>query len=141
MSNVIGGIFNLSDKLQFENLNHRLRRNQVINGNIANAETPGFRAIGYDFEDQLQAVADLNGSSKMAVSDPRHIIHSFASADGNIRPDVYVRPTETIGNDGNTVDIDKEMGDLAKNEILYRSAVETINRKIGMLRYAINGGR
>jgi flagellar basal-body rod protein FlgB len=142
MSSLIGGIFNLSDKLQFENLNQRLERNHVINANIANAETPGYRAIGYDFEDQLQAVSDVNQEgSQMKVSDPRHLIHSFASADGTIRPDVYVRPTETVGEDGNTVDIDFEMGDLAKNEILYRSAVETINRKIGILRYAINGGR
>jgi flagellar basal-body rod protein FlgB len=141
MSGLLGGIFNPSDKLQFENLNRRLERNHVINSNIANAETPGFRAIGYDFEEQLQAVADANEGAEMKVSNPRHIIHSFASADGEIRPDVFVRPTETVGEDGNTVDLDLEMGDLAKNEILYRSAIETINRKIGILRYAINGGR
>jgi flagellar basal-body rod protein FlgB len=39
------------------------------------------------------------------------------------------------------VDIDTEMAQFSENQILYRAAVESLNRKLGMLRYAISGGR
>ncbi len=141
MRNMIGGVFNFTDKVQIESLNHRLKRSHVVNSNIANAETPGFRAIGYDFESQLQEISQVNEPLQVQVSNLKHLRHEFASADGNVRPDVYVRPTESVGEDGNTVDIDYEMARLAQNQILYRTTVEALNRKIGMLRYAITGGR
>jgi len=141
MSNAIGGLFNFSDRLQMESMNQRQVRQNVIASNIANAETPGFRAIGYDFEEQLQTVAGTNEPIGLNVSNPKHLKNAFADADGKIKPDVYVRPTESIGEDGNTVDIDREMVEMAKNQVLYRSSIDIINRKIGMIKYAINGGR
>jgi flagellar basal-body rod protein FlgB len=141
MSNVIGGIFNFSDKIQMESLSQRSRRNEVITGNIANAETPGYRAFGYDFEKQLQDLSASKETVGVKTTDPRHLKNNFTSADGNIKPDVYVRPSESVDEDGNTVDMDAEMSQLAQNQILFRTAVETLNRKIGTLKYAINGGR
>lgn len=141
MSNIVGGLFNFSDRLQMESLNQRNRRQEVITANIANAETPGYRAFGYDFEKQLQSLGKMNEPIAVKVSDPRHLRNSNTKADGTITPDVYVRPTESVDEDGNTVDMDAEMAQLAQNQILFRTAVETLNRKIGTLRYAINGGR
>jgi flagellar basal-body rod protein FlgB len=141
MSSIVGGIFNFSDKLQMESLTQRNRRSEVITSNIANAETPGYRAFGYDFEKQLQSLAKTNEPIGVKVSDPRHLRNNFTKADGSITPEVYVRPTESVDEDGNTVDMDGEMAQLAQNQILFRTAVETLNRKIGTLKYAINGGR
>lgn len=141
MSSIVGGIFNFSDKLQMESLTQRNRRNEVITANIANAETPGFRAFGYDFEKQLQDLAKMNTPIAVKTTDPKHMHNNFTQADGKITPDVYVRPTESVDEDGNTVDMDAEMQQLAQNQILFRTAVETLNRKIGTLKYAINGGR
>jgi len=142
MSNTVGGIFNFSDKLQMESLNQRLTRNKVITGNIANSETPGYRALGYDFEDQLQALSGIDQPFSMKTSNDKHFRDSNTQADGSIQPDVYVRPQESITEDGNTVDVDQEMAQLAQNQILYRAASELISRKIGILRYAIStGGR
>ena len=141
MSSLVGGIFTKQDRLAMSSLDQRLKRGQVIGANIANAETPGYRALGYDFEQQLQAKSNLEDGVRMRVSNPRHLKNSFTKADGTITPDVYVRPTESVGEDGNTVDVDVEMANMAQNQILYRTATELINRKVGMLRYAINGGR
>ena len=141
MSNSLLGIFDFSDNFQVEVLNHRLRRNQVVNANIANSETPGYRALGYDFEEQLQAVAEINDPIPVKVTNGMHRKHNLALANGSVTPDVFVRPTESIGHDGNTVDVDEEMAKLTQNDILYRTALETINRKIGLLKYAITGGR
>lgn len=141
MSNSVGGLLSFGDRLQVASLNLRQERNNVATANIANAETPGYRAIGYDFESQLQEIAGNNEALPVRVSDPRHMRNSFTNASGDFQPEVFVKPTESIGNDGNTVDLDREMAEMAHNQILYRSAVEMINRKIGTLRYAINGGR
>lgn len=140
MNGLIGGIFNGKDRIKMEALNQRLTRSQVINANIANAETPGFRALGYDFESQLQEIDGDDGSLPMKVTDARHMRSEFVGGDGNLRPDVYVQPSESVGNDGNTVDVDKEMASLAENQIMYRATVELINKKIGVLKYAIHGG-
>lgn len=140
MNNLVGGILNFSDAVKIESLNQRLLRQKSITANIANAETPGYRAIGYEFEEQLQAVADGGDSFQMKASSPKHYVNGHTSADGEITPEVFVRPTESVGQDGNTVDVDEEMGRLAQNQIMYRSAVELLNRKIGTLKYAISAG-
>lgn len=140
MSGLIGGVFNFSDRLQMESLNQRLTRGQVITGNIANAETPGFRALGYDFEEQLQSIAGEDDPFPMATSSDKHFKSDHVLEDGTITPDVFMRPTESVGQDGNTVDVDEEMARLAENQIMYRATVETLNRKIGILKYAINNG-
>lgn len=141
MNRLIGGIFNFADRLQMSTLDQRHKRGEVISSNIANAETPGFRAIGYDFEEQLQALARLDRRTPLKVGDDRHFRNTFTKASGEIEPDVYVQPSESVGDDGNTVDLDAEMSRMSTNNILYRSAVELLNRKVGMIRYAINGGR
>lgn len=140
MSSLVGGIFNFSDRLQMEALNQRLTRGQVITANVANAETPGYRALGYDFEEQLQALSGEDDPFPMRTSSDRHFKSDHAIEDGSISPDVFVRPTESVGNDGNTVDVDDEMARMAENQILYKATVETMNRKIGVLKYAINAG-
>lgn len=141
MSGLIGGIFNGADKVQMISLDQRHKRGEIISSNIANAETPGFRAQGYAFEEQLQALLNNKTGLSMNVSHPKHLKTSLANADGTIKPDIFIRPTEDISHDGNTVDMDGEMARMAQNQILFRSAVELLNRKVGVLKYAINGGR
>ncbi len=137
----IAGLFSQSDKVQMEVLNQRLKRHEVISANIVNAETPGYRAIGYDFEEQLQAIADPENKMLMKTTNPKHFKNAHTLADGTVSSDAYIRPNESVSEDGNTVDVDQEMSELAQNQILYRGTVELINRKLAILRYAIQGGR
>jgi flagellar basal-body rod protein FlgB len=134
------GLMNQNDSIQMDALNFRLKRSEVINANVANAETPGYRALAYDFESQLQALGEEKSESAVATNS-KHRAHPFTTGEGKAEPEVYVRPTETVGNDGNTVDLDAEMSLLAQNQLLYRATVETLSKKIGLLRYAVNGGR
>lgn len=140
MSSRISGLFNQADRTQMVSLDHRMRRSDIINSNIANAETPGYRAIGYNFEDQLKEIAKASEPKRLRTTNPKHLLNEFVSSDGDLHPDVFVRPTESIGEDGNSVELDIEMAELAKNQIQYRTAIESINRKIAILKYAIQGG-
>lgn len=140
MNRLVGGIFSLSDQFKMASLDLRHRRSEVLSANIANAETPGYRALGYDFEEHLQALAGTNEPFPMRASSDKHFRNSHTEADGTIYPDVFIRPSESVGEDGNTVDVDKEMSQLAKDQILYQATVDLINRKIGKLKYAISAG-
>ena len=141
-ASVIGNqIFNKTDAVLEESLNLRMQRHMVNLSNITNSMTPGYRALGFDFEKQLQAAVGNNNEIAMKTSDPRHIKNPGISADGVLKPDMFVKPTESIGSDGNTVDVDQEMTEMAANQIIYRATIEILNRQLGMLRYGINGGR
>jgi flagellar basal-body rod protein FlgB len=133
-------LFSRSNATLESTLNHRLQRQKVIVSNIANSMTPGYRALGYDFEQQLQRSLDRSDKPALATTDSRHFKGQGVSGDGSIQPDVHVKPTESIGNDGNTVDVDREMAELAENQILYNFTVEVLNRRLAMMRYGINGG-
>lgn len=142
MRTVIGNqIFGKTDSVLEESLNQRLKRQDVNVSNITNSLTPGFRSLGYEFEKQLQAAIGSDKDLIMKVSDSRHIKAPGMGADGVLKPDLFVKPTESIGNDGNTVDIDMEMTEMAGNNTIYKATIETLNRKLAMLRYSINGGR
>ena len=57
-----------------------------------------------------------------------------------VNGEIIEDPVINLNNDGNTVDMEREMARLAENTILYRTAVELINKKLGSLKYAIQGG-
>jgi flagellar basal-body rod protein FlgB len=140
MSRLIGGLYTNGDQVKMAALGLRLNRQHVLNSNVANAETPGYRALGYNFEEQLQAVSGGEESEPMKATHSKHFLNGSTEADGTFQPEVFVRPTESVGQDGNTVDVDSEMAELAENQIMYRATVELINKKLGTLKYAISNG-
>jgi flagellar basal-body rod protein FlgB len=58
------------------------------------------------------------------------------------KADIYDNPEVNVTNDQNTVDLEKEMATLQENSILYKAALQLINKKLGSIRYAVTeGGR
>lgn len=113
----------------------RQLRHNVTTANIANAETPGYHAKKVDFEEALGRALDLDGLRGMSTSSGDHI--SVGGPSAAVRPDVYENPEGAINNDGNTVDLEKEMSALSENAILYKTALQLINKKMAALKYAI----
>ena len=100
----------------------------------------GYRALGYEFEKALGE--NFEPSMRLKTSHEKHIGANDSSGLSTSKADVFIRPERSIGEDGNTVNVDKEMAKLFQNQILYRSSSELLNRKIGLLKYAISeGGR
>jgi flagellar basal-body rod protein FlgB len=116
-------------------LTMRQLRHNVTAANVANAETPGYHAKKVDFEDALSRAIDLDGLRGMSTSNPEHI--SVGGPSAAVRPDVYENPEGAINNDGNTVDLEKEMSALSENAIMYKTALQLINKKMAALKYAI----
>lgn len=109
-------------------------RHSLISDNIANAETPGFKARRIEFEGELARVLDEH--KKGAVDLEARPQRSLAS----VRPLIYEDPQAEVGQDRNTVDMDREMAALAKNDMKYSAATESIGRKFALLKYAIGEG-
>lgn len=134
-------LFDKTTQALGSSINLRLIRNNVVSGNIANAETPGYKSQRLDFEEALSRAIDINGLNKLNADHEDH----FAVGSGSIaklRADVYDDPEGNIGNDGNTVDLEAEMSKLAENTILYKAALKLINKKMATLKYAATeGGR
>ena len=114
-------------------------RNTVIRHNIANIETPGFKASGVEFESILRN--SLNGRGFVATR--THVNHrDFGTGSiENIRPRVYQRNDLSMRADGNNVDIEAENVRLAQNSIFYNTIMEKMNSEIRRLRMAITEGR
>ncbi|RME15111.1 MAG: flagellar basal body rod protein FlgB [Bdellovibrio sp.] len=122
-------------------LNFRLIRQNITAANIANAETPGYKAKKIDFEEALEAAIDRAHRVSATVDSSDHFPVG-AGPISKVRADIYDNPEGNVSNDGNTVDMEKEMATMAENSILYKAALRLINKKLGLMKYAVTeGGR
>lgn len=101
-------------------------RGRVIANNIANANTKGFKRSDVIFEDVLNQKLQ-QGASTEELS--------------RIEPQVVQDNSTSMREDGNNVDMDMEMANMAANDILYNTLITQLNTKYDILRLAINGGR
>jgi flagellar basal-body rod protein FlgB len=115
------------DVLQ-KSLDMYLLRHSVIADNIANAETPFFKARQVNFEGELQK----------AIEDKQNGIagRDIASVQPSITEDIE----SESGQDRNTVDMDREMAAMTKNDMKYSAASQAVGKKFALMRYAISEG-
>jgi flagellar basal-body rod protein FlgB len=134
-------LFDKTTRALGASLNLRQTRNNVISSNIANAETPGYQAKKVDFEDAMARALDLEGQGTLAGTQAEHY-PTGPGALSRIKADVYENPDVDVNNDGNTVNVEREMTNLAENSIMYKAAIQLINKKMAALKYAVTeGGR
>lgn len=123
---------------QHENaLKFRALRNQVLSANIANADTPGYKARDLDFDAALKS-ATGKGVRLMGTSDS-HIgtgAKAASMTSEQLKYRVPMQPTL----DGNTVETDVEQAAFAENALMYRASLAFLDGQIRTLRYALKGG-
>lgn len=121
-------------------LNLRQMRQKLLSSNIANAETPGYKAKRIDFEEALARAIDVDGLRSLRTEDGRH----YDVAGGGIetlQPRIYEDPNGIVQDDGNTVNKEDEMAMMADNEILHDASVELLNKKLALKKYAVSSER
>ena len=118
-------------------LNLRLLNQNVISANIANSDTPGFKAKTVEFEHALRDALAVDQKVTPLEHDPRHIVHR---ATDPVDPEIYDDPNGVESLDGNTVDRPAEMAKMAENQLLYDASMEMLRKKLGMLKYSITEG-
>lgn len=130
--------FDTTMRLLHKVLDLRQANQQVIGSNIANAETPGYSARSFSFEQQLHSAMG-QGDLQPVTTQPNHIPLTPANLE-QVSGTVSVAKDKTGIGDENSVNVDQEMVKLSKNEILYEAAVTMLNKKMAMVKYATNGG-
>jgi len=119
-------------------LNARAYRQQVVASNIANADTPNFKARDVDFRAALNAA--LGGKATdtlpLVTTAARHI----SGASGNpLDASLKYRQEEQGAVDGNTVNMDTERAAFAENAVQYQASVTFINGLLRSMQIAVQG--
>ena len=135
----------LDDALRFHQtaLSLREQRQQLLASNIANADTPNFKARDIDFTKALQGA--MTRAGQVPNQAPAELVktaatHLSASGTGNIGSAPLLYRTTQQGNvDGNTVDMDVERNQFADNALRYEAGITLIGAKIKELLSAVQG--
>ncbi len=125
-------------------LHLRARRTKILATNIANAETPNYKAKDLAFAEVLRDAGGPNASkSRLAMTDSHSLLTTNAMHIGGSRSTlnakVMYREPLNASLDGNTVDKDQEQARFAENTIRYQASLEFINSRVSGLIRALKG--
>src|SRR5205823_14087405 len=104
------------------------KRQQALGANLANMDTPGYRAKDYSFEQELATI-------NIAATSSKHI-----TPQDDTSPARLYEVNSKAKPNGNNVDIEREMTEITKNGLEYITLVQYLNQKIKTLRSAITDG-
>jgi len=103
-------------------------KHKVIANNIANVNTPGYKKMEVSFSDQLEKALNESAMNKFDTLQPKIVISKEDTS-------------ETARNDGNNVDMDKEVSSLVKNTLTYSIYTQLLAKKYEGIKSAIEGSR
>ena len=127
--------------VQEKSLDAAWLRNEVLSHNLANIDTPTYKRKDVDFEKYLRGA--LYGDMDDVIVKKRFGFR-FGKKDGidSIKPRVMDEyTTMAMRIDGNNVDVDEEMAQMAKNTIRYNVIIQNLNGKFAKMKHAISEGR
>jgi flagellar basal-body rod protein FlgB len=116
-------------------------RRKVIANNIANVDVPHFKRSEVNFESELRRV--IMGNKRQdnrypaRMTDKRHIPFYTLRDIRDVRPRINLDYNTTFRNDGNNVDIEKEMVDAAKNQMRYNALITSISQNFRVLKHVM----
>lgn len=136
---LFGGVFQTLERA----LDVRAARHSILAANIANSQTPGYRALDVDFQTSMRQVLDSTQAPlapiTLRATDPRHF--SASPTNALLRAlKVISDDSPSIGNDQNTVDLEREMAKLEHNALMFNITAEIIAIKFRQLRDVISEG-
>lgn len=114
----------------------RERRAQVLSENIANADTPGYKAKDLDFQQALQHAKSRQGAS-ISKTHEKHFNISISAR----QEEQFRHPDQPDTGDGNSVDIHRERNAFLQNSMEYQASMSFLNSRISGLKKAITGGQ
>jgi flagellar basal-body rod protein FlgB len=114
----------------------RLERSEVLASNIANADTPGYKAKDFDFQAALSG-ARKQYTASMSRTHDKHLNVSSTINDGL----QYRTPMQPDTGDGNTVELQTERMEFLKNQLGYNASVQFLTGRIKGIKSAIKGGQ
>jgi flagellar basal-body rod protein FlgB len=136
----MAGLFDRDITLLELSLDFRAHRNNLLAGNIANIETPGYKAKDLVFEKALGNALKAQEPGPMVTTHPRHMDGRNATPLERVQPQAILSANPVGSVDGNSVDLEREMAKLAENQINYQALAQMISHKFLQLRTVIREG-
>ncbi|WP_335870785.1 flagellar basal body rod protein FlgB [Bacillus sp. 2205SS5-2] len=119
-----------------QGLNYSSLKQKAIAQNIANVDTPNYQSTEVKFKDQL------NQSMKRSFNEERtHTRHIPIEGYSTGQSTFAKKSSVQYNHNGNGVDMDKEMADLATNQLYFHSLTEQLNHQFKNMQTVIRGGR
>lgn len=116
----------------------RLERQNIVSSNLANINTPGYKAKRLEFEEQLQKSLQLNEQGHLTKTDTKHMPTGFdpEKTQGELQKDID--PRVVRGED--RVDLDKEMAVMSKNSLAYKTLGQLMHSNFNGMQEVIREG-
>ena len=115
----------------------RSQRAEMLASNIANADTPGYKAKDIDFAGALKAAkAGQRSGNDMVRTDAKHLSGGTKMTNAN---ELYRLPNQADTGDGNSVDIQVERNLYTKNALEYQASLQFLSGKFSGLKKALGG--
>ena len=112
----------------------RARRSEVLASNLANADTPGYKARDFDFRKVLEG--QVQGTTRLQTTRPGHISPDQGPVPASL---MQYRIPQQPSLDGNTVEAEREQVEYSANAIRYQASLRFLEGKISTLKTAITG--
>lgn len=129
----------LDKELNFHHqaLSLRAARQELLSGNVANADTPNFKAKDIDFASVLHEKLSLTTNLNKVSLNTTSSMHINSAAQGVFGDNMLYRIPLQPSADGNTVDMDMERTRFADNAIKYDASISFINNEFKNLAMAM----
>lgn len=109
---------------------------EIISGNLANANTPGYKARGLDFKKAMEG-ARMSQGHELTRTHDNHLAGRMTS-----QTEIGYRiPSQPDTGDGNTVEVQRERNEFLETGMRYQASVEFLNGKIKGMKKALSGGQ
>jgi len=113
-------------------------RQKVYSNNIANADTPHYKRSEVNFEDAFkQAIEKMPKRLAGFKTDKQHFDINPSTDIDSVKPTIWRENDTFTRADDNNVDMDVEMAELAKNEIMFNALIDSLSRKLSSLKMSI----
>ena len=117
-----------------EALRVRARRSEVLASNLANADTPGYKARDFDFQAVLRK--EMQSPVRLASTQPGHIRNDQGVVAST---QMAYRIPQQASLDGNTVELEREQTEFSANAMRYEASLRFLDGRIKGLLTAIKG--
>jgi len=133
------GMFKGTISILEQGLDLRSMKHNLLVSNIANKDTPNYKSFDLAVDEEMQKLTGTQRSIALRKTDQGHLPAGGFKDYSGVTITKSSQGVEANG-DGNTVDIEKEMTDLAENNLLYDAVAQILRKKFQGLKNVIQGG-
>ncbi|MFZ7125672.1 MAG: flagellar basal body rod protein FlgB [Desulfobacterales bacterium] len=136
---ILKGFFDETLSRLERSLDRRSRNHQLISSNIANLDTPGYKAFKMVMSDA--SAGESRRPLGVERTDESHLASRTEAGGAGYRIETSWEDPTLMRGDGNTVDLDREMTDLAENTLMYHAGIRMTSKQFQLIMTAINGSK